>query len=133
MSAEFEAKINSYPAAVLNKFQQLRSLIHQVADDHQLGNIEETLKWGEPAFLNKNGSTIRIDYKKHSPDNIYLFFNCKTKLVETYKELFFDVFHFEKNRAIALKIDQKLPTELETCIRLALSYHRLKHLTLLGE
>lgn len=107
MRAAFKNKIDTYPAPVLEKFLKLRHLIHQVAEEYQLGPVEETLKWGEPAFINKQGSTIRIDYRKHSPGEIYLFFNCKTKLVETYKELFPDVFRFEKNRAIALKLDSK--------------------------
>lgn len=44
------------------------------------GEIEETLKWGEPADMTKNGagSTIRLDWKPKHPDHYALYFNCKT-------------------------------------------------------
>lgn len=40
---------------------------------------------------------------------------------------------FDGNRAIVLKVAVKLPVnELKHCITLALTYHRVKHLTLVG-
>ncbi len=95
--------------------------------------LEETLKWGEPSYTCKMGSTIRIGWKASTPDQTYLFFHCTSKLGETYKALYGDLLEFEKNRAIVLRVDDKLPQEpLKHCIALALDYHRLKHLPMLG-
>ena len=59
--------------------------------------IKETLKWGEPSYLTKNGSTLRIDWKKTNPNHYSMYFNCKTKLIITFKELFSDKFDFVAN------------------------------------
>ena len=59
-------------------------------------------EWGEPSYLVKGGSTIRMDWKKANPEQYAMYFHCKTKLVDTFKELYQDVFKFEGNRAIIL-------------------------------
>jgi len=127
-----ENKIKLYPDPVQTKFQQLRSMLIDVAEENQVESIEETLKWGEPAYLAKGGSTIRIDWKPKAPDSMFVFFDCKTILVETFKEVFFDIFTFQGNRAIILRLDKPLPEELQTCFLMALKYHKLKNLPLLG-
>jgi len=132
MNSIIETKIQLYPDAAQYKFRELRTLIYEVAKENEIAPIEEALKWGEPSYLTKSGSTIRIDWKPKNPKYIGIYFNCKTNLVETYKELFFDIFEFQTNRAIILKLDNPLPEELKTCFFMALNYHKLKHLPLLG-
>ena len=132
MKPIIESKINTYPIEVRHKFCELRSLILELAETHELGPIEETLKWGEPSFLNENGSTIRIDWKPKAPDKIYLFFNCKTILVETFREIFPDTFDYQEDRAIILDINKQTPKELEVCLLMALNYHKIKKRPLLG-
>jgi len=132
MNSSFENKVCGYPEEAQKIFNQLRTLIHNIAKQHELGPVEETLKWGEPAFLSQYGSTVRIDWKKKTPDRIYLFFNCKTVLVETFRELFFDVLDIQGNRSIALATNRKVPPEIETCLLMALNYHKLKKRPLLG-
>ncbi|MCS6233012.1 DUF1801 domain-containing protein, partial [Shewanella baltica] len=62
-----------------------------------------------------------------------LFFNCKTQLVDTFRELHSDVLQFEGNRAIVLNIYDPLPEfAISQCIELSLKYKSIKHLTLLG-
>lgn len=95
--------------------------------------IEETLKWGEPSYLTKNGSTIRIGWKKKNPEQYAMYFHCKTKLVDTFKELYRNNFKFEGNRAIIFGINEKIATEeLKHCILMSLNYHNIKHLPMLG-
>ena len=94
--------------------------------------LEETLKWGEPSYLTKGGGTIRMDWKKSKPDQYAMYFNCKTKLVYTFKELYKDEFKYEGNRAIVFHKNDKIPiNELKHCILLSLTYHSRKHLPLL--
>ena len=56
-----------------------------------------------------------------------------TSLVDTFRELYGDVFMFEGNRAIVFGEADEIPVaELKHCISLALTYHRVKRLPLLG-
>ena len=78
-------------------------------------------------------STIRIDWKESKPNQYAMYFHCQTKLVDTFKELYKHVFQFEGNRAILFGLDDRIPeNELRHCIFLALTYHRVKHLPMLG-
>jgi hypothetical protein len=62
-----------------------------------------------------------------------MYFHCKTRLVDTFKVLYADSFHFEGNRAIIFNVDDKIPIEaLKHCITLSLTYHHRKNLPLLG-
>ena len=64
----------------------LRSLVFETAAEMpQVGALEETLKWGEPAYLtpSRSGTTIRMDWKPRAPEVCALYFNCQTTLVET--------------------------------------------------
>ena len=95
--------------------------------------LEETLKWGEPSYLTKGGITLRMDWKDRALDRYEMYFNCNTSLVDTFKEVYGDVFTFEGNRAIVFGETDELPVaELKHCVSLALTYHRVKHLPLPG-
>ena len=124
----------SYPPAIRKKLMALRQLVLQTAlDTDEVSDVEETLKWGEPSYLTKTGSTIRMDWKKSRPDEYTMYFHCKTKLVDTFKELYRDKFKFEGNRAIVFNRQDTLPVEeLKHCILLSLTYHKRKHLPMLG-
>lgn len=134
MLASVQQKYDSYPDLIKPLMLELRDLVFSTAAENQLGEIEETLKWGEPAYLANQGSTFRMDWKAKAPDKIGLYFNCPTLLVETFRELFAHEFTFSGNRAILLDRRQPLPTlEITQCIYMTLNYHKIKHLPLLGE
>ena len=61
----------TYPRSVRQKLMALRALIFDTAAGMgNVGEIEEMLKWGQPAYLtaeSKSGSTIRIDSGKSRP------------------------------------------------------------------
>ena len=99
-------KFDNYPSDVRYKILELRELIFDVAKNEKIiNNIDEMLKWNEPSYITKNGSTLRIDWKKNKPNQYSMYFNCKTKLVETFRELFSDRFQFEGNREIIFQKD----------------------------
>ena len=133
-SPEVELVFNNYPGAVRKKIVNLRRLIIDAASEiEEITNIEETLKWGEPSYLVKNGSTIRIDWKKKKPDQYAVYFKCTSKLVPTFKMVYNDTFKYEGNRAIVFHINDEIPeAELKKCIAAGLTYHRVKHLPRLG-
>ena len=123
----------AFPAPVRRRLLTLRELIFRTAAQTPgVGALNETLKWGEPAYLtsaSKSGSTIRIGWKKQHATQYAIYFNCQTTLVETFRTLFPDEFKFEANRAIVFDVAENvadaMPTDaLALCIAAALTYHR---------
>jgi hypothetical protein len=56
----------TYPSGIRKQLLVLRELIFAAAQASKgVGELEETLKWGEPAYVtaqSKSGSTVRIDW-----------------------------------------------------------------------
>ena len=125
---------NNYPTSVQAQLLHLRGLVLSVASDIKgLEKLEETLKWGEPSYLTKHGSTVRMDWKEKKPEQYAIYFKCTSKLVPTFKAIYKAKFTYEGNRAIIFKLNDKLPErELKHCISMALTYHKIKDLPLLG-
>jgi hypothetical protein len=74
-----------------------------------------------------------MDWKPKFPNQVFVYFNCKTTLIETIKEIYGDLFVYEGNRAIVLDLSKAIPlAELRHCISLSLRYHKIKNLPLLG-
>lgn len=125
--------IASYPDSIHEKILLLRELILLTAEQESPGKLEETIKWGEPSYLVKGGSTIRIAWKPTRPQEYAMYFHCKTKLVDTFREIYGNKFSYEGNRAICFHEQDEVPVkELKHCILLSLTYHERKHLPLLG-
>lgn len=123
----------NYPDHVRKKMQHLRALVIETAKEEGIGELEETLKWGEPSFITKNGSTLRMDWKAKSPDQYAMYFQCTSRLVPTFRMVFDRLFQYEGNRAIVFQLNQKIPEpELKECIKATLTYHNVKHLMTLG-
>ncbi|MFZ6775455.1 DUF1801 domain-containing protein [Undibacterium sp. Ji83W] len=124
----------NYPSLIRQKLMRLRQLILDTASEYKLAStLEETLKWGEPSYLVKTGSTIRIDWKSARPEQYAMYFHCQTSLVDTFKQLYADKLTFEGNRAIIFHQDDEVAIdEVRHCILLALTYHDRKHLPMLG-
>ena len=131
---EVETVFQNYPDSVRDKIVALRNLILETARETEtITALEETLKWGEPSYLTKIGSTIRIDWKAKTPDQYAMYFKCTSKLVPTFRMAYEDVFTFEGNRAIVFQLDEKVPEkELKSCIQAGLTYHKVKGLPMLG-
>jgi hypothetical protein len=128
-SAEVAALFASRPPAIQRRLLALRELIFAVAARTDgVGALEETLRWGEPAYLTSesgSGSPVRIDWRKRNPSQYAMYFQCQTSLVETFRERFPDAFSFEGNRAIVLEeADEPDERALAKCVAAALTYHR---------
>ena len=130
MSPAVAATFDGYPSNPRQSLLKLRKLIFEVAAETPgVGTLEETLKWGEPAYLTtdtKSGSTVRIAWKKSKPDQYSMYFICTTNLVETFRSMFPRDFQFEGNRAINFSVNDAVPEDaLRFCIAAALT-HRLR-------
>lgn len=121
-----------FPEPLRVRFLAMRALIFEVAQEtNGVGPLTETLKWGEPAYLtqsSKSGTTIRLGTVRSAPEDSAVLFNCRTTLVDMFRNRFADVFRFEGNRAVIVPIDEPLPeAQLAMCFRRALTYHRCKN------
>jgi len=128
------AIFSNYPDEVKLKMLALRELIIETATALEtVSSVEETLKWGEPSYLTKKGSTIRIDWKAKTPDQYAMYLQCTSKLIPTFKLIYHNIFEFEGSRAIIFPLKDDLPkAALKKCIAVALQYHKVKHLPTLG-
>ena len=60
---------DNYQEPIRKKMMRLRQLVLDTASETEgVDMLEETLKWGEPSYLPKGGSTIRVDWKDREPD-----------------------------------------------------------------
>tara|TARA_R110002074_G_scaffold342075_1_gene512580 strand:- start:140 stop:544 length:405 start_codon:yes stop_codon:yes gene_type:complete len=126
--ADVKAVFDAYPAPLRKRLLALRGLIFTMAAETEgVGEIVETLKWGQPSYLTvkpKSGTTIRID--AHG-DGYAIFVNCQTSLISTYRELYGDVLTLEGNRAVVFSARADLPEDVVGhCVALALRYHKRK-------
>ena len=124
---EVSRAYDAFPASIGKRLLWVRELIFATAAAHEgIGPLTETLKWGEPAYLTEetgSGSTIRLGRLKDSAHAAILF-NCKTTLVDTFRERFPDRFEYRQTRALLLPVSGRLPKQdLSVCLSLALTYH----------
>lgn len=131
---EVAAVFERYPAPMRDNLLFLRQLVYDTAaETPDAGPVEESLKWGEPSYVTKRGSAVRMAWKPDAPQQYAMYFHCRTTLVETFRELYGESFTFEGNRAIVFENSAEVPVDaLKHCISLALTYHKRKHLPLLG-
>ena len=123
MPATVAAVFAAYPTGIKAKLLGLRRVILSVAAKMDV-ELEETLRWSQPAYISKGGSTIRIDRMKSDSARVAMFFICHTDLIATFRELYPEL-GYEGNRAILLNARDKMPEDaLRHCISLALTYRR---------
>lgn len=133
IDSKFEEVFANYPDFVKGEMQYLRDLISKTANEIKIETLHLTLKWGEPSFVTKYGSTLRIDWKAKTPNQYAVYFQCSSRLVDTFRLVFSDKFKYEGKRAIVFQIGQKIPElELKECIKASLRYHKVKKLITLG-
>ncbi len=127
MDTSVRQVFDTYTKVIEEKLLSIRKLIYEVARETKgVGPLTETLKWGEPSYLteqSQSGSMIRLHSKSAKSYGIY--FHCQTSLVRTFRELYSDKLHFEKNRGILFTPFDKIPTEiLKVCFTHALTYKK---------
>jgi Domain of unknown function (DU1801) len=127
MPADVAAAFAGFPERVRARLLEARDLVFEAAAGIEgVGPLTETLKWGEPAYLTEDtrtGSTIRLGWFRSSERKCALLFNCRTTLVDDFRERFPGMFTYEKSRAILLDVREPLPkAPLSVCLGMALTY-----------
>ncbi len=123
-----------YPKHIQPIMKKLRALVISTAENMEgINRLSESLKWGEPSYRSNHGSTIRMDWKPNNPDYCAFYFQCTTSLVNTFRTIYGNELRFEGKRAILLPINEPIPEQIiKHCLGMALNYHRVKHLPMLG-
>ncbi|WP_299616744.1 DUF1801 domain-containing protein [Pelagibius sp.] len=126
---DVEARFAAFPTPARRGLLRLRGLIFETAAATPgVGAVEETLKWGQPAYLTpetKSGSTIRLGIPKQGGFALYA--HCQTTIIADFRSLFPDEFVYDGNRAVLFDDGTALPREkLRLLIRSALTYHRAR-------
>ena len=128
--ADVSAAINGFPPAVRDCHLRIRDMILSLAEDLGAGPLEETLKWGQPAYLNttrKTGTTLRLGVTSETPARAGVYVHCQTTLVRDFRLRQDQDLAFDGNRGLLLDPEQPLPEgPLRAFISQALTYHRDK-------
>ncbi|PJK31126.1 DUF1801 domain-containing protein [Minwuia thermotolerans] len=127
--AAVQAVFDSYAEPAREGLLALRGLIFETAAATPgVGAVEETLKWGQPAYLTpetKSGSTLRLAPDKQGGFAIYA--HCQTTIIPDFRDLFPEGFDYEGNRAIHFRDADSLPLErLRLLISSALTWRLRK-------
>jgi hypothetical protein len=123
-----KAAFAAYPQEMRWALRDLRETILDIADAvKSVGAIEESLKWGQPAYRPMGpriGTTIRIGPMPKSDTDYALFFHCQTSLAEDFEALYPGVFRIQDSRSLVFSLGDVPPEmPLRHCIALALTYH----------
>lgn len=123
MPGKVQAVIAAYPSSARAGVLRLRALILDVARvTPEVGEVEETLKWGQPAFVAEKGSTLRVG--QHKQACFALFAHCQTNIIAAYTQAFPGWDRIEGNRAVLFDTPEQLePARLSKLIAHALTYH----------
>jgi len=118
------AAFERHPLTVRKALLRLRERIFEVArDEPRVGRLEETLRWGEPAYIThpRTGTTVRIDAKTSA--SYSMFVHCQTDLLSTFRSLYPEAFEYIGSREVRFAASREpAPGPLRHCIALALTY-----------
>jgi hypothetical protein len=124
-----DGNLIGYSGDALQKLRPLRRLVLETAAAAAgVGELEESVKWGEPSYAPRKrgiGSSVRL--APRTDGKVSVNFICHTGLVGRFRELYSEKLVFEGDRTIV--IDPRLPlpdAELRHCIAQALTYHLSK-------
>ena len=116
---------SNFPAKQRTFLLKLRALIFDVAKNTEnVGVIDETLRWGQPAYLTKqpkSGTTIRLGLT-HS-EKCAMFTHCQTTVVSDFRSLFPNDFEYDGNRALIIANLSDPNPLLRQFVSSALTYH----------
>ena len=117
--ATVAAAFAAFPAGERAGLMALRARVLAVALDEGI-EVEEALRWGQPAYLAERGTTIRLGVPKSGGFAIYT--HCQTTLISDFRALCPDL-RFEGNRAVHFAVEDVPPKAIDMLIRAALTYH----------
>jgi Domain of unknown function (DU1801) len=131
--AKILAAYSSLPEEIMKAALTIRDRIFALAQQHaEIGQVEETLKWGMPSYLTKSpksGTPIRLGCNADA-NTLGIYVHCQTQVVDNFREttpadlLVESKITTEKSRAIHLPAKTPLPNSvIDKFLYEALTYH----------
>lgn len=122
---EIRAAFDNFEPEVRQKLLVLRALIFAAGE--VLGNVTESLKWGQPSYdVGKDGTPIRLGPGK-APNSYGFFVHCQTDLIAQFEALYGDQLNYAGSRSVWFETSAELPRDIVIhCLKLALTYHARK-------
>lgn len=116
------------PPDVQRRLLELRELIRTTAEATEgVGRLEETLRWGEPAYVTSesgSGTAVRLGWKPSAPDQVSVLVHCRTTLISDVRATLSPALQFDGNRRIVLPVCGPIPEgPLRIFVQAALTYH----------
>jgi len=109
-----------------------RNLFHDTAEQAEIGPLDESLKWGQPAWrprAPRTGSTLRMGWSAGQPQQLMLFVDCKTDLAARMRDIYPDVGENDGRRRIALDLEGPLPEQaIAHLAQMTFCYHLSRRL-----
>lgn len=121
-SPEVAEKFDAAPALARAGMLALRRLILGCAVEMpEVGQVEEALRWGQPAYLARRGSTLRIG---ETAEGFALYAHCRTSIISDFAEAFPGMDRIEGTRAVHFRAAEEVdPDRHGQLVRHALGYH----------
>ena len=130
LSPEIRDQIARWPQAAQGHFHGARALALRAAQGAETGPLDETLKWGQPAWRPRRprtGSTLRLNWSPARPDHLMAFVDCKTDLASLMSTRFPGQFENDGRRSLAFDLNAPLPQDaIAQLAHLTFTYHRRK-------
>lgn len=126
-SPQVQAAFNVPDPVARDGMLALRDLILETADGIAgIGRIEETLRWGQPAYLTSQsrcGTTLRIGLAKQA--RFALFVHCRTQIIPEFTRTFSGWDRVDGTRAVLFDTASQIdPFRHGWLVERALTYHK---------
>lgn len=122
--------IGTWSAPARARFDDVRRRCHEVAQAAEIGPLDESLKWGQPAWRPRRprtGTTLRAWWSLDRPERLDLYVDCKTTLAADVDDAFPGAFDTDRRRVLSLGLDRPVPDDaLWHLIFRTFTYHRAK-------
>lgn len=126
-SREVQAAFDAYPQPIRTRLLALRDLILDAGADQRVGVLEESLKWGEPAWRPKRarvGATVRAAPFGSGGSDIAMFVHCQTSLADQFRDAYPGQLEIDGDRAVVFRAGVRLPRAIiRHCAAMAFTYH----------
>lgn len=123
MDPRVEALLDAADPDIAAGITRLRRMIYEVAaSDPKIGPVQETVKWGQPAYLARKGTTLRLGQPKGGGFGLYV--HCQSRVIPEFRDLFPDHDRFDGTRGVVFRAADEICSERHGwLIHRALGYH----------
>lgn len=125
---EVQVVLSTWPDTAQRHLLAIRDILFDVAAQSDVGALDESLKWGQPAWrprAPRTGSTLRFGWSAQNPAALMAFVNCRTDLAGQMSTRFPNAYDNDGRRSLAFDLATPLPDPaIRTLAHLTFTYLR---------